>query len=122
MFDKYIIYGIGATIVVGVIWYFIATIKSDAVNEYKVDTAERVIEKANESTKKQEQLTVELDRQKVKQATKVDSAIQEARKTIKPTEVTNEATTSDQPNPDADWVRKFNDAVREANHYTDNPQ
>ena len=121
MFDKYIIYGIGAAIVAGLIWYFIATVKSDAVNEYKVETAEHVIEKANESTKKQETLSVELDKKKNEHATKVDAAINKARQSIPREEPKHETATNDQPNSHDDWVRKFNDAVREANHYTDNP-
>lgn len=122
MFDKYIICGIGAAIVAGLIWYFIATVKSDAVNEYKVETAEHVIEKANESTKKQETLSVELDKKKNEHATKVDAAINKARQSIPREEPKHETATNDQPNSHDDWVRKFNDAVREANHYTDNPQ
>lgn len=119
MFDKYIIYGIGAAIIAGAIWYFVSTIKSDAVNEYKVDTAEQVIEKANESTKVQEKLTVELDKKKNEHKVKVDAAISDARSTIKETQ--NETTTTPTAS-DADWVLKFNAAVREANRYTDNPQ
>ena len=118
MFDKYIIYGIGAAIVAGLIWFFVATIKSDAVNEYKIDTAEQVIEKANESTKVQEKLTIQLDKQKNERKVKVDTAISDARSTIK--EPQNETTTN-LTTSDADWVRKFNAAVRESNHYTDNP-
>ena len=118
--NKLILYGIVALSVIIAVVYFISTLKTSAVNEYKAETSAKVVEEVKEDNKKQADLTIEWSKKKNDQSTKVDKAIQEARKSI-PKETPNEVADPNIPNPDADWMLKFNAAVREANKYSDNP-
>lgn len=118
--NKLILYGIVALSVVIAVVYFISTLKTSAVNEYKAETTAKVVEEVKEDNKKQAEITIEWSKKKNEQSTKVDKAIQEARKSI-PKEIPNETSSTNPVNPDADWMLKFNAAVREANRYSDNP-
>lgn len=119
--NKLIMYGIAIVAILAAIAYFISTMKTSAVNEYKAETSAQVVEEVKEDNKKQAEITIEWNKKKNEQSTKVDKAIQEARKAIPIEEKHNEVTDPNVPNPDAEWMLNFNAAVREANKYSDNP-